>query len=470
MEISELAKKNPWWQANYTMDADKHIADLTRSKIIWEPALLDKLEEGVYTLRGPRQVGKTTWIKMQIKRLLQTEKKEDMCYYACDLMRNNKEIIDLIESYLSWNHEGRYIFLDEITYVENWQLAIKHLVDAGTLSGKTLLVTGSHSLDMKRNIEQLPGRLGRGKRHFIFFPMCFSRFVKLVNPSLANEIYQNDFTKSIKKCEMYINELNSLLKIYCITGGFPKVINEYFQNKNIDDDIYDLYVSWIKGEIGKWKKDENKSIQIIRKIINSYVSPINWNTIKNATDLESHHTVSSYVEMFEKMFLLEFIYSFDSSSLIPVFRKNKKIYFVDPFIYAAMEKWSFGITNIFEKMNLIEDVVFSKIVEGIVLNYLIAAETKNSQSNVFEYKNNIAYLKTKTGKEIDFVICRNNLIGYLEVKWQIQTNLPRNFEGLLLTRNDFDINTRRIPVSVFLALEDSYDLFLFGERLATDKK
>lgn len=463
MEISELSKTNPWWQSSYNMESDKHLSELKELPLIWEPKIIESFSDGIYTLRGPRQVGKTTWIKTKIRDLLKVEKKEDIFFYSCDLMRQKEQIVDLVESYLNWNPQGQYLFLDEVAYVEDWQLAVKHLVDTGVLKNKRVLVTGSNSLDMNKNIEQLPGRIGKGKRHFVFFPMSFGRFIKLMKKEIADDIYSNNLVHSLQRCELYSEELNRLLRSYVITGGFPKVVNEYFKNQNIHDDIYDLYISWIKGEIGKWKRDENTSIQIIRKIIESYVTHLNWSSIKSATGIESHHTVSGYVEMLEKMFLLQFIYGFDPSDLAPAFRKNKKIYFVDPFIYAAMEKWSFGFSDMFEKANLKDEQTFSRIIEGVLLNHLVAHETKLSNSNMFDYKNRIFYLRTKRGREIDFVIKRDDLLGYVEVKWREKDKLPRGFEGLRLTKNKLDLKSGKIPVSFFMALEEHYDSMLFDK-------
>ncbi len=462
MQVSELIKQNRWWQSDYNMQADRHLSELSRLAIVWKPEIIGSFDEGIYTLRGPRQVGKTTWIKTKIRDLLEKEKKEDIFFYSCDLMKQKEQIVDLVESYLKWNPKGKYLFLDEIAYVEDWQLAIKHLADAGALKEKVVLVTGSNSLDMKGNIEQLPGRLGKGKRHFVFFPMSFSTFIRLADKKIANDIRSKSLAKSLKKCELYTDKLNSLLRVYAITGGFPRVINEYLMNKKIDDDIYDLYISWIRGEVGKWKREENSSIQIIRKIIESYVTRINWSSIRAATDIESHHTVSGYVQMLEKMFLIQFIYPFDPSGSMPLFRKNKKIYFVDPFIYTAMEKWSFGLSGMFEKSNLKDEEKLSKVIEGVVLNHLVSHEAKASISNIFDYKNRVFYFRTKRGKEIDFVVKRGDSIGYVEVKWKEKGKVPRGFEGLALTKNELDLKSKRIPASFFLALDEHYENLVFS--------
>jgi len=65
----DLERFNPWWIRSEGIEADPRWRAFKNSRLHWEPRLLRELdlnEEGVYTLRGPRQVGKTTLIKIWI--------------------------------------------------------------------------------------------------------------------------------------------------------------------------------------------------------------------------------------------------------------------------------------------------------------------------------------------------------------------------------------------------------------------
>ena len=90
----------------------------------------------IYTLRGPRQVGKTTMLKLMIKRLLDNPQisKEQVLYYSSDNIDSYKEIIELLETYFAFINglpnppERAFIFLDEITGIKQWQKGLNILL------------------------------------------------------------------------------------------------------------------------------------------------------------------------------------------------------------------------------------------------------------------------------------------------------------------------------------------------------
>ncbi|MBI1658343.1 MAG: ATP-binding protein [Thaumarchaeota archaeon] len=71
MSVSaDLAEDNPWWSDPTSIRRDMKIVDLDNSIVDWKPRIahtFDFSKDLVYSLRGPRQVGKTTLIKLQIK-------------------------------------------------------------------------------------------------------------------------------------------------------------------------------------------------------------------------------------------------------------------------------------------------------------------------------------------------------------------------------------------------------------------
>ena len=94
--------------------------------------------------------------------------------------------LELSEGYRN-ERERTYIFLDEITPVDNWQKAIKFLIDASQLKHCTLLATGSQATSILRAAERLPGRRGYvdGPYDMVLQPMSFSAFARMRNGDLA---------------------------------------------------------------------------------------------------------------------------------------------------------------------------------------------------------------------------------------------------------------------------------------------
>lgn len=100
---------NPWWRDRQSINQDKHILTFEASKIRWHPPLLKTSlqEDALHIIKGPRQVGKTTLIKLFIKNLL-AEKKVPKNFQAggekgATLFYNATVFSSIFEHYLSSN-------------------------------------------------------------------------------------------------------------------------------------------------------------------------------------------------------------------------------------------------------------------------------------------------------------------------------------------------------------------------------
>ena len=102
-----LLNQNIWWQSKSLIAHDPKIREFQRQTLKWKPPLMDQLDLStfhIYTLRGPRQVGKTTLLKLIIKRLLDNPEieKEQAFYYSADNIDSYREIIKLLETYFDF--------------------------------------------------------------------------------------------------------------------------------------------------------------------------------------------------------------------------------------------------------------------------------------------------------------------------------------------------------------------------------
>ena len=301
--MEELTRLNPWWKSRDAIENDFHLTKIKNAVISWYPNLIQKFIPGVYSIRGPRQIGKTTWIKQTIKNLLQSVPPENIMYFNCDLLHSKEDLVKVLRKYAELLQPAgiKYIFLDEVSYVSEWQLGEKHLYDSGELKDTVLVITGSYSIDIKKAFEKLPGRLGEGKRHYKLLPLTFREYLSAINSSLLEK----------KNLKLYIDELNREFKDYLLTGGFPAVIDYYKKNSAIDESLYETYKNWIIGDLEKWGKSERNSKQLFKRIFETYTSEINWDTLSGGTDIKSHTTVKEYVSAFEDIFAIEFIYKMD---------------------------------------------------------------------------------------------------------------------------------------------------------------
>src|SRR5687768_15361672 len=100
----EISYSNPWWIARDRILEDPKIEEVSISKIKWDPRIRHTFKydkDTVYSLRGPRQVGKTTLIKLQIKEFLEKGINPwNILYYAFDVYNSSKELVEIVRTYL----------------------------------------------------------------------------------------------------------------------------------------------------------------------------------------------------------------------------------------------------------------------------------------------------------------------------------------------------------------------------------
>src|SRR3989344_5293071 len=285
MEISSLAVQNPWWSRKEAINEDIKIKEFLQSSVQWRPRLLKYMpldKDVIYSVRGPRQVGKTTLVKIIIKDLLEKHVNPlDILYYACDLIRTPVMLYDLLESYYSWNRtlsDGRIrVFLDEISSIPEWQQAIKRFVDQHGNTNITLYITSSHSLDIERSTERLPGRTGEREgisTHKILLPMKFSEYVHIRRPKLYAKMKEHKLDEQTVRSKEFlmlakgevplslnallplVQELDGLFDEYLLTGGIMFAVTSFVKERQIPQTIYELYIRQLMGDISRVGREE----------------------------------------------------------------------------------------------------------------------------------------------------------------------------------------------------------------------
>ena len=208
--FTELYDDNQWWESQDNIDVDPKIADWNESEIKWDPRIrhtFDYSTDIIYSIRGPRQVGKTTLIKLQIRDFLrQGISPWNMMYYSFDTDKSSKRLVELIENYLNSTKRQRgkrrsYLFLDEVSKIPDWFDGIKRLHDQGKLKNCTVVVSGSHTIDLKKSLENLTGRRGKTNDAYdkILLPMKFSEYAMIRDESLKSFMIENNLDNREKR-------------------------------------------------------------------------------------------------------------------------------------------------------------------------------------------------------------------------------------------------------------------------------
>ena len=84
MDLEILVKKNPWWLGKEHIKEDVDYRKWEEKKIKWTPEIVDKININPFSLHfifGPRQVGKTTAVKLLINKLLEKKNPKSIFYF-----------------------------------------------------------------------------------------------------------------------------------------------------------------------------------------------------------------------------------------------------------------------------------------------------------------------------------------------------------------------------------------------------
>ncbi|MCK5493333.1 MAG: ATP-binding protein [Candidatus Omnitrophica bacterium] len=463
VDLELLKEQNPWWIAKEKIKEDVNIEKLSRVKYIWHPKVMDSFNlerDVIYTLRGSRQIGKSTTLKLLVERLLSDNQKENICYFTCNNIDNYKELIDILRVYLDWieNDKRKYIFIDEVTFVKSWTRAIKHLKDIGKLKNCTMILTGSNAHDLKYEVERMPGRRGEdAELDKILFPLSFKEYIEFVNPEINLKFL--DIKSAQKNYPFYKKELRKYLDVFLLTGGFITAVNNFAANRKISVDIYQQYLSWVLGDLAKLGKRESCSRQIFEQVIKSMTTNIGFDTIAKKTSIDSHITVGDYLDVMESNFIVKLLYQIDMNKKLPVFRRTKKIYFQDMFLFWVFLGYVNGLSDYYSgsKTRLNDVLLKSKLIENLVMTSLMRLENSVNWSNI------VFFFRTTNQAEVDFVIKgHNSELLPIEVKYQDKVSL-RDFlnlnkinkqKGIIISKDDFWVQKDKwiIPVEVFLLI------------------
>jgi len=497
MSIGELAYWNDWWKTGKFPEDDVNIHDWSSSAFQWKPRLSETIEdeEVIYVLRGPRRVGKTTLLKLRIKKLLERGVPSgNIFYFPCDAIETPKQLMTVIDNYLKQQRkqdQWAYLFIDEVSMLVEWQKAVKLLIDAGRFRDCTTILTGSHSIDLRKGSESLAGRRGKierlryGTPDKILLPAKFPEYVETLEPKLSHEILdlqllsmKNRTTMflelshgripyELKRLALFTKELDLLLDQYMLTGGIAQATDQYISNRKIAEGTYSQYVSQMVRDVCRWKHDENYARQILRRIFEILSGHISWNELRKGTDIRDSKTAESYVNILKDSFVVSYYYQLNAEKASPDYVSSKKIYFQDPFISHACRGWVYGKRAFdFSQKFVSSSEEKSKLAECLVANHLSRFMFNLYPSSLYDPSNYVFYWKSKK-REVDFTIALGDKFLPIEVKYS--DNIGKNDAGGIYDfmktgcSHDFGIITSKnrletgknyvvVPLSILLLL------------------
>ncbi|MGV8122548.1 MAG: ATP-binding protein [Candidatus Xenobiia bacterium LiM19] len=466
MDLEILGRQNFWWTDGGRIVEDYSIKDFENASLKWYPYYLESIDwkkDAVHVVYGPRQVGKTTSFKLLIKSLINNNiNPRKILYFNCEeaVPSNPQRLADILRVYISWIRAGDmeriFIFLDEVTYISDWERAIKILSEEGKLQGITLLATGSHLMGMRRGAEKLPGRRGEGK-DILLMPLSFREYLLVLREELDGILpsfagwSREVLMSSIEEISLRAELIDHAFGSYIRTGGFPRPMNQFHDMNLIKPEIYKLYRDAFLGDLIRIGRKESIFRELMQWILVRRENPFEWSDIARETYAGTHPTVREYIEDAEACFIFDILYKLKNTGKpFRMPRSPKKLYFKDPFIFQAMRAWAMGYPDPFTAG---EDFMKDPVNYAYLLENMVAGHLKRY------FGDSIFYFRDE--KEIDFVIFDHmQLSALVELKYQTKINsvngkvLKKHGGGIVLTRNTLLAQDKIlfIPAVPFLAL------------------
>lgn len=491
VRISEIVNQNPWWKhGKRFIHFDKNLKE-AKTKVVFFNRRQIKLNKGnIYVLRGARQVGKTTYIKDLISKLVNKGTNPNhILYLSSDFFISRRELRNAITYFINKNIDATdlYIFIDEITSVKDWNLELKYLSDSGILEKARILTTGSSASALRKKGELLPGR-GLEGNEYNMRPLSFRDFILQTAEHVSNAIGERELSDSLMELQSTLEkasvtleppfhklvkalhsiapfkrELEYLFNIYLKCGGYPFVVNDYLSQKletdsfSINTKLSETLIRDIIGDLTKLGKQETIIRQILREIIEKYGSRYSFSKLASDVGI-THVTTIDYLEALEESFILTILYAFDFNKKEIKFKGDKKIFFQDPFVLHSVKSFLTGrdVNEITEETLQNEESV-GKLVESVVSSHL----TMNQEIPIMREPRTFLWFYYNTrGKEIDNLIKIGDTYLAIEVKYQRAATsrdiwkIPQAKEYAILTKEDLKINGKVLltPVDMLLVL------------------
>lgn len=479
----QIFRLNRWWRSAGWEADDPHLRRLEESPLRLPTPQVDEIElarPAVHILRGPRQVGKSTDLKLLVRRALAADAPpESVVYLSLDFLEDQPPSV-LVESVirafeLAGGGSPRMVLLDEVTAAGNWQTAIKVLWDEGQIDRDVVVCTGSSAIDLARgSAERLPGRRGPG-RDFLVMPQGFASFSRALDatippgPGMAvADIVSGDGQATLLAARVHLPSLQRALERYLRFGGLPAAVAEAAGGATAPSPSTEA-ILW--DSIVKEVQRRGASIAAIQalfeRVMRSLGSKVSWARLAREMDVPlgpprrrggkgpDPRTLQSYVELLAINYFALILYFWKPDSGSGELAKDKKIYFGDPLLHTVTA----------ERLGLRRDP-HAEIENAVALALYRRYEPTDRSAENMIAPERLHVWGTRRGGEIDFVCGPRKQIEAVEVAdWgtlnrQKATAPARAFPdrpSLVATRDELDFGrtANLVPAALLLwALSD----------------
>jgi predicted AAA+ superfamily ATPase len=338
---------------------------------------------------GPRRSGKSSLIHRVL-----TESKESYAYlnFEDEQIPEGIEFSVIEEALLQVYPKASLYFFDEIQGYPRWEQLLNRL----GRSGKRIVISGSNS---KLLGSELASSLTGRHELFEVLPFSFGEF---------------------RSAHSEVHDTALLLKKYLQTGGFPDVVMNRVNQLNYLRELWDSII--LKDVVQRYKVRTVTELKALMSIFrDSFSAPLSNRSLERALQNRlSIATIGKFLGYGQGAYLTFMLQNFSFKSRQRV-SADKKAYIVDNGFYSSM------------KAGAQDD--FGRLLENVIFVHLLRQGLKPNLD--------FFYYKTKSGKEVDFLVLRNGAPKQLiQVSWNLggQKTLDRELNSLVEAATELNVN------------------------------
>jgi predicted AAA+ superfamily ATPase len=365
-------------------------------------------------LRGARQVGKTTLVKLFAKKYdifihLNLDKAEERAIFETDRSFENKLDTIFFLKQKPKLENNTLIFIDEI---QNSPEAVKVLRYFYEEAPKIHVIAAGSILEtlIDRHISFPVGRV----EYMAVRPCSFDEFLGATDEKIAQEVLRQwpipDFSHTT---------LQNLFNRYTLIGGMPGVINNYAKSKDLValNMEFQLLINGYIDDVEKYAP-RNSAIQHIRHILRTGFK-YGGQRIKFERFGESDYRSREMSEAFrliEKAMLIEIVYPTNSVMLpwLPNYKKSPRLHWFD----TGLLNYAAGV-----QFEVLSSTDLNSVWRGLVAEHIVGQELIVNDTNVLTQRTFWLREARNSNAEVDFLFPHESRLIPLEVKSNVGTTL-----------------------------------------------
>lgn len=398
-----LADSNPWWRDAVWEERDVQLRRAAQAPFSYTPDVLrDLTQGGLYLLRGPRRVGKSTEIKRTIAGLISQGVPPRSIVHASVEGWSARDLEQLI-SHAATDLVGQpgecYWFFDEVTAVDGpWPAVVKRMRDSNLqFAEDTVVLSGSSATQLEEATKALAGRRGRAvDADRLLFQMPFVEVARALgydvpqHPALTPaELGTTDLAALVDDYRPWVPGLVDAWDRYLRIGGYPQAVADHLEHGVVDASLLAALFDVVHGDaLARASLSPAQTVAVLRGITRSLTSTISLPSVATDAGIVPE-TAGARLEDLRRSFLAYPVHR--EQGLAPKPRSQAKWYFTDPLLAGLAAGRGAGTQPDTTALN----------EQQLAIALLRALERTNPAAGLRH--DQLLYYRSSTRAEIDFV-------------------------------------------------------------------